>query len=457
LNTQSYPCRVPRALVASLVAASMGAVAAPAAAHHPVDTDAVSEWNATAGRAAVATGISPVGNPLHESRLYAMTQIAIHDALNSIHRRSEPYAFAARARRHTSVDAAIAAAARGVMVPVLQQPPFGAGISDAVALVEADYAAAVDAIPEGRAKRNGLTIGRAAAAAIVALRADDGADTLLVDAGYPQGDAPGEYRFTPGFTFAFAPGWGEVTPFALYDASQFRAPPPYRVTSRRFAADFNEVKSLGSATSSTRTPDQTEIARFWIESSPLQWNRIARAVAEDRGLDPWQQARLFGLLDIALADGYIGSFETKYRYDFWRPVTAIHEAGSDGNRRTQPDPGWMPLDVTPPIPDHDSAHAVEGGAGSTVLRRVFGSDHVAFSGCSSTVLTGTLPAGADCDGDAGNVLRRQYTSFSHAARENGLSRIYVGWHFRKAVDDGIRHGRRIGKFAVANYMRPLHH
>ena len=139
-------------------------------------------------------------------------------------------------------------------------------------------------------------------------------------------------------------------------------PPPYDVTRRKYAADFNEVKELGSATSSTRTADQTEIARFWLESSPLQWNRIARTVAVRRGLDPWKQARLFGLLNMAMADGYIGSFETKYHYRYWRPVTAIHTAATDGNPDTAPDPAWTPLEPTPAIPDHDSAHSVEGGA-----------------------------------------------------------------------------------------------
>ena len=423
-------------------------LAAPAGAHHGASSDAVSTWNANAGKAAVAACISPAPNPLHESRLYAMTHIAIHDALNAIDRRSEPYAYAGHARRHASVDAAVAAAARGVLVPVLQQTtaPFTDCIGAAVASVEADYAAALAGIPDGRAKADGLAVGEAAAAAIVALRAGDGSNTLLVDAGFDEGSAPGEYRFTPGTPFAFAPGWGDVTPFVLRDASQFRPGPPYAVTSRKYTRDFDEIKALGSVDSTDRTNEQTEIARFWVESSPLQWNRIARTTMAARGLDPWQQARLLGLLNLALADGYIGSFDTKYLYRYWRPVTAIQTADTDGNPDTEADPGWTPLEPTPAIPDYDSAHSVEGGAGAAVLARVLG-DRVGFAACSST-----LPAGSNCT-EAAPVFRH-YRRFSQAAEENGLSRILVGFHFRKAVDEGIAHGRKIGDRAVDRFMRP---
>ena len=264
-----------------------------------------------------------------------------------------------------------------------------------VASVEADYAAALGAIPDGRAKTRGIEVGQAAAAAILALRAADGADTPLIDTDYPQGTSPGEYRFTPGTPFAFAPGWGDVTPFVLRDSSQFRPGPPYAVTSRKYTADFNEVKRLGGdgvTTPSARTAEQTEIALFWVESSPLQWNRIARAVSADTRLDLWEQARLFGLLNMALADGYIGSFDTKYHYNYWRPVTAIQTADTDGNPNTSADPTWTPLVTTPPIPDYDSAHSVEGGAAAKVLKRFFGTDHISFETCSLT-----LPAGSTCD------------------------------------------------------------
>jgi hypothetical protein len=224
------------------------------------------------------------------------------------------------------------------------------------------------------------------------------------------------------------------------------------LTGKAYTEDFNEVKRLGGdgiTTPSERTDDQTEIALFWVESSPLQWNRIARAVSADAGLDVWENARLFGLLNLAMADGYIGSFETKYLYNFWRPVTAIQNADTDGNPNTDADPTWTPLVPTPPIPDYDSAHSVEGGAAAEVLQRFFGTDEISFETCSLT-----LPPGSTCD-DVSSVSRA-FTSFSQAADENALSRILVGFHFRRACEEGVKHGRRIGIRAVKLFLRPVH-
>ena len=286
--------------------------------------------------------------------------------------------------------------------------------------------------------------GQASAAAILALRARDGSDTPLQDLAYPQGTNPGEYRFTPGFNFVFAPGWGRVTPFVLRNGSQFRPGPPYQVGSNQYTADFNEVKAIGGdnvTTPSPRTLDQTQIGLFWLESSPLAWNRIARSVSASRGLDLGENARLFGLLNLALADGYIASWDTKYHYSFWRPVTAIHTADSDGNPDTVGDATWTPLQLTYPIPDYDSGHSVQGGTAAQVLRDFFGTDDISFSACSLT-----LPPGSRCT-DPSPVFRA-YTNFSQAAEENGLSRILVGIHFRHAVREGIQHGRKIGNRAV---------
>ena len=445
----TFPCI--RLVTVSLATAAV--MAAPASANPHSRTNAVTAWNAHAGEAARAACIAPVDNPLSESRMYAMTHVAIHDALNAIDRRSEPYAYDAHAQRGASPDAAVAAAARDVLVPVLGQlqAPFPQACIDAgVASVESDYAAALDRIPDGLRKGRGLAVGRAAAAAVLTLRSGDGADTTLLDFGFSQGTAPGEWIFTPDRPFAFAPGWAHVTPFVLDDATQFRPGPPHALDSPEYAADLNEVKTLGGdgiTTPSTRTPEQTEIALFWLESSPLQWNRIARTLSASRRLDPWESARLFGLLNMALADGYIGSFDTKYHYRYWRPVTAIRAADSDGNPDTSADPTWTPLVTTPPIPDYDSAHAVQGGAAAAVFRRFFGTDRIAFRTCSLT-----LPAGSTCDDDA--PVSRSYRTFTEAAKENGRSRILIGFHFRKAVREGIHHGRRIGRLAASRYLRP---
>src|SRR5690349_16554318 len=195
----------------------------PANAKPHTRSNAVTAWNAHAGKAALAACISPTDNPLSESRMYAMSHVAIHDALNAIKRRSVPYVYDARSRRGASPDAAVAAAAHDVLVPVLGQlqAPFSQACIDAgVASVESDYAAALDAIPNGPRKERGLAVGHAAAAAVLRLRSGDGADTTLLDFTFPQGTAPGEWIFTPDRPFAFAPGWAHVTPFVLDDATQ---------------------------------------------------------------------------------------------------------------------------------------------------------------------------------------------------------------------------------------------
>lgn len=426
---------------------ALGALALPVNAY----ADAITMWNINANKAANATCIGPSGNAPYESRLYAMVHIAVHDAVNAIDRRSHPYAYDARAVPFASFDAAVAAAARDVLLDVIGQLPADC-MGTGVATVEADYAAAIGNIPAGPARTAGLQVGRAAARAILQLRDDDGSDQPLADPNFPQGTRPGEYQFTPDLPFAFLPGWGRVTPFVLKHSAQFRPDPPYDVRSKKYAADVAEIQLLGGdamTTPSARSAEQTEIGRFWIESSPQSWNRLARTVSAAQVLEPWENARLFALLNVALADGYIASWDAKFHYLFWRPVTAIRLGETDGNPQTIGDPTWTPLQLTYPMPDYDSAHAVEGGVGAEVLKRFFGTDQVNFFACSFT-----LPTGSTC-ADPGAIYRA-YSSFSQAAAENTVSRIYIGIHFRKAVEEGERHGRRIAGRAVRLFFRPVY-
>ena len=420
---------------------------------HP---NAVVAWNANAGEAAIAACSINGAGPA-EARMYAMMHIAVHDALNAIDRRSRPYAGHLHATHRTSARAAVAAAAHAVLVPVLNSYSILISpecVSAGVASVEADYTAAIDKVPAGAPKRRGIALGQRSAAAILGLRANDGYDTPLIDPDFEEGTEPGEYRYTPGFPFAAAPHLGEdLEPFAMRDGTQFRPGPPLPLTSRRYAADVNEIQRLGGddiTTPSDRSGEQTEIALFWVESAPLLWNRLARSVANSRSLGLWRSARLFGLLNMAMMDGYVGTFETKYHYLFWRPVTGIQLADTDGNPATTADPTWTPLLPTPPIPDYDSGHAVEGGVAAQVLKRFFHTDRMRFSVCSFT-----LPAGQTC-ADASPIMRR-FTRFSQAARENAVSRIYVGFHFRDAVVVGTHHGKKIGNWTVDRVLRPTHH
>lgn len=419
--------------------------------------DAVTVWNANAGVAATAACLAPLDNPLHESRIYAMMHVAIHDALNAIDRRSRPYAFDLPVEvGAASPDAAVAAAARHVLVPFIAQLPLElhsqACIDAGVASAEASYAAALAAIPDGFRKWLGMAVGRAAAAAIRRLRAHDGAVGPFLNFACPQDTDPGEYQCTPGTPFIVFEGWENVTPFVLRDSSQFRPGPPYAVNRRKYTADFIEVQALGGdgvTTPSARTADETEIALFWWESSPLKWNRIARTVSADQGLTLWENARLFGLLNMALADGYVAMVDSKNHYNYWRPVTAIQTGDTDGNPDTAGDPTWTPLRPTPPNQDYASGHSIEGGAGAEVLKRFFGTDAISFRDCSAS-----LPAGSTCS-DATPILR-SFASFSQAAAENAYSRILIGFHFRKSVEEGTEYGRRIGRRAVNRYLRPVH-
>ncbi len=335
-------------LTASIAVAWVRYVAAESErAFAAADGDAVTIWNANAGVAATAACLAPLNNPLHESRIYAMMHVAIHDALNAIDRRSRPYAFDVQAEAGASPDAAVAAAARDVLVPLIAQLPLEVSTqacNDAgVASVEAAYTAALAAIPDGEAKAQGIVLGRAAAAAILDLRADDGAVGPFLNFACPQDTDPGEYQCTPGTPFIAFEGWENVTPFVLHHSSQFRPGPPYAVDRKKYTDDFNEVKSLGGdgvTTPTERTDDETEIALFWWESSPLKWNRIARTVSADQGLTLWENARLFGLLNMALADGYVAMVDSKNHYNYWRPITAIQTGDTDGNPDTVGDPTW---------------------------------------------------------------------------------------------------------------------
>jgi hypothetical protein len=270
-------------LVMALVAG--GFIQSPGLAHlsravfaAPDGGDAVTAWNAHAGVAATNACIAPLDDPFHESRMYAMMHLAIHDALNAIDRRYQPYTFEKRAEAGAAPDAAVAAAARDVLVPLLGQLPrelpfiTQSCIDAGIASVEAAYTAALAALADAPTKAQGVAVGEAAAAALLARRAEDGAVGPFLNSNCPQESPPGKYQCTPGFRFVAFEVWGKVTPFVLQDSAQFRPGPPYAVTDENYTADFNEVKSLGGdglTTPSARTADQTEIAYLWRESSPL--------------------------------------------------------------------------------------------------------------------------------------------------------------------------------------------
>jgi hypothetical protein len=274
-----------------------------------------------------------------------MVQGAVHDAMNAITRRYAAYYF-------EGPGEAGAAAAHTVLVGVI--PSFGTPAQKiaALALVEDAYVASLHGSGAGAATTQGVAVGRAAGAAMLALRKEDGATK---DAPYTPGTGPGKWRphpnpdppnppiankgLAPGYAPSVLPGWGNVTPFTLLSASQFWLPGPPALTSEAYARDYNEIKRLGGQKSEARTAEQAEIARFWFEGPPA-WSRIARVVAQGRGLDAWDSARLMALMHLAMADSYIAGFKIRYVYDLWGLVTAIREGATDGNDTTAGDPSW---------------------------------------------------------------------------------------------------------------------
>jgi hypothetical protein len=388
-------------------------------------------------------------NGIVQTRTLAMVHAAIHDALNTLDPRYARYVHAGPMLPGGTPEAAIAAALHDVLAGVI--PQFGNATQQAAALLatDTDYAASLALIPDGASKADGIRAGQAAAAAILAERTGDGATLANIPYAPPTG--PGFWLPTPnptpanppgGVSFlpANLPGWGNVTPFALNDGTQFRPDGPPPLGSDEYAADYNEVKSIGAQFSATRTGEQSEIARFWYEGSQLGWNRIARTVAMDRGLDLWQQARLLGLVNIAMADGFIAGWNIRFHYHFWRPVTAIRAGDIDGNPDTTADPGWNTYLNTPPIPDYASTHSALGSAAAEVLTRFFGRDDIAFDMTSGAPFAG---------------ITRHFSSFSQAAQENADSRVYAGIHFRTACRDGLKLGGKIGKLTIGHLLEPL--
>ena len=394
----------------------------------PVQADMVTDWNVVATTAAAA----PIKNGVVQTRIYAMVHAAVHDALNAIDRRYYPYVLDILVDPEASPEAAVATAAHAVLMHDL---PYSQH-----AFLDAQYATSLAGIPDGPAKLAGVAIGQAAAAVIIAVRITDGADAI---ASYTPGSGPGEWIPTPpGFLPAFLPGWGEVTPFMLRSSAQFRLKPPayFNLTSQAYTADYNEVKQIGEVNSPLRTAEQSAIAQFWYEPSAQGWNRIARFVSAQRGLKLWDNARLFALVNFALADAYIAHSDTKYFYTFWRPVTAIRAGDTDGNPNTEADPAWTSFLVTPNFPDYPSGHSTAGAAAAIVLAHFFGNDQIPSTSTSGP----PFPS-----------ITRSFTSFSQAAQENADSRVFAGVHFRSACRDGVRLGRQVGHFVFTHALKAV--
>lgn len=395
--------------------------------------DPVRDWNASALDAIRANNTPPPA----ASRQLAMLHAAIFDAVNGIHPRYQQYLVAPAVRPYASPEAAAIAAAHDVLAALHV---------NRAALFAAQRDAALQALPDNLRKTAGVAWGASVARQILAARANDGATASV---SYPGSTTPGLWRPTISFGGvvrpALLPQWGGVTPFVLTNGAQFRPGPFPALTSAQYADEVHMVQALGASTGSTRTAEQTEIAQFWgygpgTATPPGHWNQIAVAALGNGRRDLVDVARTFALLNLAMADAAISSWECKYHFGIWRPITAIQLADQDGNPATHPDPNWQPLLPTPPFPEYTSGHSTFSAAAAVALAAAFGRDRVRF-----TVESDDLPG-----------VLRSYDSFSQAAWESGLSRIYGGIHFWSGNVGGLAGGAHVGAFVVARALRPLH-
>jgi hypothetical protein len=391
----------------------------------------VVQWNRTLLVIVRTHGAQPA--TIHPTRSFAIMHAAIYDAVNAIERKHAPYLVdLPAASRSASVEAAADAAAHEVLEQLY--PAFQTNL-------DSQFQQALAQIPDGTAKNEGVTLGQNTADLMLALRSADGSSVQPVP--YVFGNLPGEYQSTPP-NFPAQPQfshWPNVMPFALERANQFRPGPPPELTSDAYSDAFNEVKMFGVTNGTASSPDQALTGRFWNGAIQNYWNEIAQTAVLARGLNTAQSARLFALLNLTMADGVIAFYDAKYTYNFWRPVTAIRAADSDSNPQTSPDTNWLPeVGNTTPDPSYPGAHAVISAAASSVLISVLHSDRFAYD-VTSEVLPG---------------VERSFDSFSAAAEEATMSRVFAGVHFRFDLTAGHELGREVADFVLDHFMTPLH-
>jgi hypothetical protein len=390
----------------------------------PAHADTVTDWNAI-----MQTTVSAApSNPIFQARWSAIVQLAVFEAVNAVTGEYTPYLGTVAAPSGASPDAAVIAAAHRTLVTL--RPASTADLN----ALRVKYLAA---LPDGLAKKAGIATGEAAAAAVLRLRANDGADQA-VTAPYTPGTQPGDWQPAPPANApAFLPGWGQVTPFGLKAGAQFRLPPPPALHTERYARDYDEVKRIGRSDSPFRPQHRTDVARFFNVTSPVQiWNSAARQISAVQGKTLSENARIFALLAIAICDASIATYETKYHYNLWRPLTAIRGGGSDGNSKTAPEENWLPLIATPAFPSYPSAHATLSNAARTVLEGIFG-EH----GHAITLINTQLG------------MTRHYSTFKQICADIDDARIYGGIHFRFDQEAGTHQGEMVGNFILHHYLR----
>jgi hypothetical protein len=413
--------RLGTAAAGALIGAAV-LVAAPACA---ATQNVIVDWNAIAITAAGAAGQSS----LFQERSVAITSVAVSDAVNALTNEYARYGSRLSPPSGASTTAAAIGAAYRALTQLLpsQVPLLGTLLNQSLAKFGVSAA------------DPGFAFGEAVADEIIATRAADGAAQAQYPYTPPGAGAAGVWVPTPpAFAPALLPGWGLVRPWVLQSGAQFRPDDGPDLASDRYARDLNEVKEIGALNSTTRTVEQTNIAKFWLTSALVIWNGVFRQVALGLDLDESETARDFALMNVAGADARIACWDAKYAFNFWRPVTAIQRADEDGNPTTDADPNWTPLVVTPNFPEYVSAHTTISSAMATVLGLLFDDD----PGVTFTATSPTNPG-----------FERHWTTFSEGVREVIDARVYAGIHFRSSDERGAKLGRQIGRFAATHAFK----
>ena len=397
----------------------------------------VTDWNVKILKYATTSGLPPG----HAFRVTALSHLSMHDAVNAIAPRYETFIPQAPGPATASLEAAALAAARGALVRLVPRRS---------AEIDADFAASMAAIPDGTSKDQGAAVGDAVADAVLASRSNDG---WFASVPYTFGSGQGVYQSTPP-NLPASPVLTQLpyaTPLFMNSPSQFRPPAPPPIHRAHYGNDLNEVKALGvqDSRNTARTAEQTEIGRFWFENELMSTLRMGRQIAQAKALNLHDSARTFALTAGAMADGLVACFDGKYAYNFWRPVTAVRAADTDGNSKIEPDPDWLPDGwtggggaggrfITPAHPEYPSGHAINGPSGMFALVALFGDKQ------ELDLISLSLPG-----------VTRHYSKISDAANDIGLSRIYVGYHYRTTVMRSVKMGEHIGKWAVHHALRRL--
>jgi hypothetical protein len=382
----------------------------------------VTDWDAKAV-GIVQTGTAPP--PPLGFRTMAMLHTAMFDAVNSIEPRYKPYKVRLAATPDTSQEAAAAAAAAAVLIKLFP---------DAAADVQSTLTTYLATLPDGEAKSKGGKLGQEVAEKILEARANDGA--LAADAYRPK-TKPGVYIPTP-ITYGWA--LATMTPFVLASPSQFRAKPPPSLKSAEWARDYNDIKDIGAKNSTKRTARQTEDARFWLVGGPLAYDQLPRQIVIAKNMDLLDSARFMALFSIATADAVIAVFDAKYKYEFWRPITAIRNGDIDGNPATERDATWQPIDATPMHPEYPCAHCILSSSVTAVIEGLLGSDEIPEVSLTSPFLPG---------------VTHHFTNLRPFSDEIANARICAGFHYRFSTIAGREMGQKIGAYVVKSVMQPV--